>query len=109
MSSNGSLSHRLQSLSPSVQPASPVKASAAQPRTADSPTKHYKAGRTSAPVPVVQASSLSLHDAVAAASLTAPAQPMLPALRNQQAVPAALTPETLLQVKAQAAAYLSYQ
>lgn len=89
-SSTGSLTHSLPEQAPPAQPASPVNASASQGLpAAGSPKRQHKAAVPQAPPTLVQLASLSLPEAVAAASLATPAQVVLPA---------ALTAETLLQV-----------
>ena len=99
--STGSPMHRLQELANAAQPASPAKATTTQglPTAGGSPKRQHMAAIPQAPPTVVQLASLSLPEAVAAASLTAPAQVMLPASsQGHKALPAALTAETLLQV-----------
>ena len=96
--STGSPMHSLQERA-TPQPASPAKAAAAQSLPGSSPKRQHKAAAPQAPPTVVQLASLSLPEAVAAASLRTPAQAMPPASsQGHKALPAALTAETLLQV-----------
>ena len=99
--STGSPMRSLQEQASPSQPASPAKAAAAQslPTAGGSPKMRHKAAIPQAPPTVVQLASLSLPEAVAAASFAAPVQVMLPASsQGHKALPAALTAETLVQV-----------
>ena len=95
-SNSTTLSRNLPPEQPLSQPAAPTTAPAA--RQSGSPTSRSAAVPASVQPVAAQLASLSLPDAVAVASMAAPAMSLQASGQKHLTLPAALTSETLLQV-----------